>query len=355
MIKSTWQKDALIGILITIIMFGLAEVGLRFYVQYIVKPVHGSGHDPWEISDPEMGFKLKPGYHNEERSIYINSHGFKGAEILEKTDGIYRIVALGDSTTFGLNTQDGNYPAILQTLLNLAKAEDCNLQFEVINAGVEGYNSGQIFLHFQRDVIPLEPDMILVYAGWNDIYERDPANPDNEVDKDSLFNRLLEYSFVLKAATRVVLDLVLPNFETMSEDRQRIYASYISSQLVNNYTKIVVLAQQHDISVVGLTLPSLLGAEDASEHEKLFHYPHYTGNRQLLTTLWRSHNRVILENLSRHNIPVIDLAQSIEAMSGESRYFFDTLHLYEDGYRVIAAIILDYLVKQNLLPCLMER
>jgi lysophospholipase L1-like esterase len=347
-VKPIWLKDALIGLSITLLIWGLAEIGLRIYVNSVLKPPHGVFKEPWKVPDAELEWKLKPNYQNEARGIYINSQGFKGEELLEKEGKIYRIVALGDSTTFGVGQ---GYPQILQQLLNQFKSQDCASKFEVVNAGVEGYNSEQISLHFQRDVLPLKPDMILIYAGWNDLYGTDPENKDNQVRADSTFNRLLEYSFVLKAATKIVYEFILPNFEIITAERRQLYATFVPDEFLTNYQRIVLLARQNNIQVVSLTLPSPLGAEDAAQYEALFHYPHYTQDRQLLTTLWRSYNRAIVENARSQDIPLIDLAQAIELLSGESQYFFDTLHFYEEGYRIVATIILNNLANRNFLPC----
>lgn len=80
----------------------------------------------------------------------------------KKTQNTYRIVALGDSFTFGsnVNTED-NYPSQLEEMLN----KNCNrdLEYQVINLGVEGYGIEYAINRFRLRGIKYEPDLII----WN--------------------------------------------------------------------------------------------------------------------------------------------------------------------------------------------
>src|SRR5438445_11538862 len=69
----------------------------------------------------------------------INSRGFVGPEFDERPrSGVYRIIAVGDSCTFGTGFWQLGYPSMLERFLNRGAR---SRQFEVINAGIEGYNS----------------------------------------------------------------------------------------------------------------------------------------------------------------------------------------------------------------------
>lgn len=84
-----------------------------------------------------LGYALTPGY--DYNGIRVNKLGFRGPEITaERSPGSLRIVAMGDSTTFGLYGHDCPYPAQLQQGLDAMLPER---KIEVVNAGVEGYSS----------------------------------------------------------------------------------------------------------------------------------------------------------------------------------------------------------------------
>lgn len=101
--------------------------------------------------------------------LFTNTLGFRDPEdylLVNKPEGRLRIVALGDSHTFGLDVGDGaTYPAKLQALLNKAAGEK---RFEVVNAGVPGYSSRQGLIYLAREIERLSPDLIVFQFGSND-------------------------------------------------------------------------------------------------------------------------------------------------------------------------------------------
>jgi len=101
-------------------------------------------------------------------TININSLGFRGEETTnEKLDDVYRIFVVGGSTVFGAGaTSDENtVPGFLQK-----KFDNSNLQFkvEVINAGIPGSHSLWEAYYVKNSLVNLQPDLIIVYDGWND-------------------------------------------------------------------------------------------------------------------------------------------------------------------------------------------
>lgn len=106
-----------------------------------------------------------------------NKFGYRGTEIdLPKPDGIFRIVALGGSTTYSTGTSpEESYPAFLQKIL---RDEYGYTQVEVINGGMQGYSSWENLANFAFRVLELDPDMILIYAAVNDVVARESGSPD---------------------------------------------------------------------------------------------------------------------------------------------------------------------------------
>lgn len=98
----------------------------------------------------------------------INSRGFRGAEFSDKTrSGVIRVVTLGASSTFGYhNRDDETYPYYMEALLNAAS--NGNKTFEVINLGLPHMDSEQILSIFVNEALPLQPDVVTFYEGWND-------------------------------------------------------------------------------------------------------------------------------------------------------------------------------------------
>ena len=156
----------LVGALLSIIIFlALAELVLA-----IIQPnlYHRNQFFPRnrDIDFPEvyqrdaqLMWRFRPGITTTSRlfsnlDYIINSSGMRGPEITEPKTG-YRIVALGNSCTFGWGVSlEETYTAQLETML-MGRCE-------VINAGVPGYTSLQGRRLFQRHLVGLQPDFVLI-------------------------------------------------------------------------------------------------------------------------------------------------------------------------------------------------
>lgn len=115
-------------------------------------------------------YALKPGYQAGDRER-INSLGFRGEDIaLEKPDGVYRVVAIGGSTTFGVYLPWRNsYPHYLQEVLRERLGTD---RIEVVNAGLTGSTAAESFHRMPTQILPLDPDMVIIYHAFNDLLPR---------------------------------------------------------------------------------------------------------------------------------------------------------------------------------------
>lgn len=99
------------------------------------------------------------GMHITERNIISRYPGFCIYGTIHKDN--YKIVVLGGSTTDGNLFWFKSWPEILFEQLN-------KKNITIYNGGVSGYTSGQELLKFIRDVLPLKPDMVIVFDGYND-------------------------------------------------------------------------------------------------------------------------------------------------------------------------------------------
>ena len=100
----------------------------------------------------------------------VNKWGFRGPYFEKEInkERIYRIVALGESTTAGMYQPDEmTYPRILERMLNFHR--DSGVIFQVINAGHWGYTSCQANTLYMKEIRDFNPDMVLVMSGWNDV------------------------------------------------------------------------------------------------------------------------------------------------------------------------------------------
>ena len=129
-----------------------------------------------KVPDRVYGYRLKEGYQHPGGGESINRQGFHqtGDVAITKTPGVLRIACLGESTTYGTDVGN-NYPALLARILR-ENAQGYR-GYEVINAGVPGWVSGQIALRVRRQVAEYRPDAAVLYIGWNDFQSADPMAP----------------------------------------------------------------------------------------------------------------------------------------------------------------------------------
>lgn len=99
--------------------------------------------------------------------IRTNSLGLRSADVADpKPADVLRILALGDSVTFGWGLRgEDTYPSQLASLLATLRP---NQRFEVINAGVSGYGTWQQALWLEQSGPDLQPDVVVVQAHLND-------------------------------------------------------------------------------------------------------------------------------------------------------------------------------------------
>ena len=112
-------------------------------------------------------------------SVKINNIGLRGRDVtVPKPEGIYRIVTLGDSITFGYGVPlEKTFPQVLERLLNENLAT--GTRYEVVNAGVPGTGLSYYEYFVRKRAPQLNPDLILICMALNDItvYRPGPDKP----------------------------------------------------------------------------------------------------------------------------------------------------------------------------------
>jgi hypothetical protein len=91
-----------------------------------------------------------------------NSLGFRGGEFPAKGSAT-RVVAIGGSTTYGVDvSDDSTWPALLQ--------EQIGSQYEVLNLGVAGHGTAEHLYMMGAVASRLEPDVVILHIGLNDMH-----------------------------------------------------------------------------------------------------------------------------------------------------------------------------------------
>jgi hypothetical protein len=174
-----WAGNIYAMLISSAIALGLTEVGLRVFnpwgiEMFSLMPYHMQGM----VDHPQFGYAhpKSVAYQLGSNRVSLNSNGHRDDESpVQKPPRERRILALGDSVTFGWGVNQGeDFPARLEALLR----QQSDSAWQVINAGVNGYNSEQEAAYFAAEGILFEPDIVLLVFVANDV---EPAFKPNTV------------------------------------------------------------------------------------------------------------------------------------------------------------------------------
>ncbi len=127
-----------------------------------------------ESDDEVLVYELAPNAktHAWEADIETNAYGFRDREYaLEKPAGVERIVALGDSATFGVKLA----PEVLWPELLEARSPLGDTPLEVLNLGIVGYDALEEVAFFERVGAQFAPDLVIVALHINDLGYASPT------------------------------------------------------------------------------------------------------------------------------------------------------------------------------------
>jgi len=321
------------------------------------------------IKDPFLQYRLKPGYAGRTlgSDIGVSSVGFRGDEFAKaKSPGRFRIVTMGDSTTFGAgaSTNASTYPAQLEKLLRHAFPK---LNCEVINAGIPGYNSLQVLILLETEILELKPDLVIIFIGWNDLGAStfDPWRPNYAFGMDERFRRVKKPRSLLRRAvaqSRVAVKLYLMLFEKRkptADDliRRAEMAEYpLNKEAVDVYRRnlrsIVNVLKGERIRCLLVTWPSFLDREMPYEAKKLMTFSLQHSPRLSLRGWYELHglyDRAIREVGEELNVPVVDNGKLFPT-ENRHRLFVDVAHLTDEGNAILAGNVLETMKQHRLLP-----
>jgi len=160
----------------SVLVLGGAELAVRIWG--LADPTIRSMPLPGEYeglfrADGELFWSLRPGVDLQFQGerVRIGSQGLRGPEIPPKRPGEFRILSLGESSTFGPGVPyEKTYSALLEEHLREADARAGRdpERVRVVNAGVPAYSSFQSLRYLRTRGIDLEPDLVLFYHQIND-------------------------------------------------------------------------------------------------------------------------------------------------------------------------------------------
>jgi GDSL-like Lipase/Acylhydrolase family len=344
-------------------------------------------------SIPRANLNGRTTFGGHERIVHIttNSLGLRSPEIGPKPAGVRRVLALGDSFTFGHAVEAAEaWPAVLQELLNSRGGP----RYEVVNAGVGGYGTGQELLLYDELESRVQPDLVVLgFAVVNDPLDNlcvdaerfgAKANaPCFQLDGDRLtltpprppaaraqafaWPQSQAAEFVLGQARRVTLwnprFLAIAHSIGINVSSTRVLPDTVAAWYDQRFagpgwtlTQRLLLelrahAKRHGTPLAMLLIPSALQVDPGLQRALA---ALADGRPAVLTFLNDPHRpqRILGDFCDGKQLACADaLPQSLEATArGERQYYPIDGHWTPAAHRAAAALVIDTLQRARLLP-----
>jgi len=277
--------------------------------------------------DPLLFWILKPDI--EVRTIKTNSLGLRDEDNSANKGDEFRILSLGESTTFGLWVkQEETYSTVLQGLMK----DIGGRPVRVINAGIPGYSLFQGYIYLRHRGIDLKPDAVMIYFGHNDFLPVANLRKRDGLSTD---------------ATRGLNDWEL--FEHRQAFSWRL--NYWLARRSNLMRSVMFVRQKKAVPEVIKANPDKVRVPREHRETLLRMFHDFCLERDvefIIIIPWylkfKKHISLLRKFAAQHNISIVDLPKALKMPPKQKqRYFRDSTHPNPKGHRAIAEAIADNL------------
>jgi lysophospholipase L1-like esterase len=263
--------------------------------------------------------------------ISINSLGFRGKEVPRDKANAYRIVTLGESTTFGftLRQNDPPWPELLELMIR--ERLHPKRSVEVINAGMPGWDLRANLGLLTKEILPLQPDLIISYHGYNGFEMIHRVVPLSNLLDPPVYRprpvKLLadcEYRWAVRKAVR--------REQALLATRASSFVSPVQTEYARAYERLIQFAETNHIRLV--LADYSMAVNDKSPTALLDFYR----SRYPALAWWVKANQVhsvILRQLVQQH-PEVLFVNTHPNLDGDSEKFIDIMHFTPAGRRQMA-------------------
>jgi peptidoglycan/LPS O-acetylase OafA/YrhL len=282
-------------------------------------------------------------------TIRINNLGFRGPDLPRDKGDAFRIVALGESQTFGPTLRDGEkpWPELLQDLFD--QHASCGRRIEIVNGGTEAYTLENNLERMRRDILPLRPDLIVSTHGMNGFLlfglrrVPEPNEPGVRPRASALIGRAV---------------LTIERAAHDWRDRNSAQASAVAlspmsdaeltkTRYADDYRKLIALARESGADIA--LADSTMAVNQSSPREVKDFYGAVFKPIDDIIAANEAHNRMVKLIARDEGAPLIDMAAAVDGVWDDDLYL-DIVHFTEGGNERVASLMF-----RALLPMLAER
>lgn len=117
-----------------------------------------------------------------------------------RSDKKKKVIFFGDSIT-ELGVKPNGYIRVIEDMI---RNEDKTTQYELIGKGIGGNKVYDLYLRMEDDVLKLQPDIVVVYIGVNDIWHKSMMGTGTDFDKFGKFYTALIKKLQIAGAKIIV-------------------------------------------------------------------------------------------------------------------------------------------------------
>lgn len=356
-------------VVLLVLALTVSVIMIEIVVRLTLPQLYRTGPRGLFALDPPRRYRLAPGLHGTIEvvgefsfNMSTNSLGMRGPEVGDKTPETLRILALGDSFTFGFGVE------LEETFIALAEEQlraKISQGIEILNSGVPAYGLPDELAWLEHYGLPLEPDSVLVNICLaNDLFNATEEEIDKDIYKGSqgadrrslnawLFRHSHSYRLASQATpVRSIFGLPEAWFITRSRKITQMHTDKPSDLVLKGrrenraaLARLAELARQHDFRLSAMLIPN-----------------HY----HMVPALWERHlrffgldpadydpdvpRRFFLDTLAELDIPVLDLLPLIQPKlnDGEQLYFKRDPHWTPAGNSFVADALSAFIIEEDL-------
>lgn len=349
------------------------------YAEFTVRGVKYVKNYFFNYDNLKYAFPPGDGYHAPSPILPHTVHPpflYRGKKFSKKKDpGTVRIITLGGSTTYGfcVETED-TYPFQLEKILN-----EKGYRVEVINGAVTGYTTMHSLVNYMLNLVYLEPDIIYIYHGINDVAIGD--NPetfktdyshvmhalgsewyDHSLIYTILQNRFmfftkLKYRYSSLKSSLSRLFKFSPKSKNLLRHPLKAYDpvnNILMETIISNIRHITVVAKAHNTKLVYSTFATMYKASEKGKKKLAVQMKKQFGRKPNWFNEQRENQIVLkLEFLNNEivklgnelNVPVVDIA----TIGKKAEIFHDEIHQSPKGNKLQAEKIAQILISNKMI------
>ncbi len=339
------RRRIFFAVIATVVFLALAEIAVRLSGLAVLP----AEHTFTDVYNP--GYSMLPAASNPYAPVaeVLNLDGFRGPRFAKhKTPALYRILSVGDSTTFGVNVEwDRTYTYLLQKRLERRRP------VEILNAGMPGTAMWQQRMFVEKTFAGFQPDLVIWYTGPS--YRADYfAMREAMAGKDITWplRRGMARFHVYRLLRRYIRP---PRFVDVANQYSGTDNNFLQEEDVAAYARadaaaVAEVCAAHSARLLVVPRISRGAFEDSREAEVK---PNDVGWRK--KTHKSQGTALLYVALEELKIPHLDTAGPFLMASYEEKMFMDVCHFTVAGHELMARLLFDALCRDRLAGPVCER